>query len=243
MTPTQPSQAVESFEEWLDRHRDSTVAAVFHEIMLRHEALRAELARPKESCQHVFCYFGDQPKRRCVNCSAVESSPLEVAPVGDLSAEKQQCHAWFAVVNVLKKINPRFLIGPGTGEEHAVREIERLASRVPVALPASQGPAIPADVLKAAISFQKDGYRGPLAWARKVFDWVVEQGATPAPKQGDAKDAERYQFIRRGEASPGSPFIARSYPGGISQWTDEVADRFIDEAILASKATAAGEGK
>ncbi len=35
---------------------------------------------------------------------------------------------------------------------------------------------IPDDVVKAAISFQKNDYQGPLAWARKVFDWVAAHG-------------------------------------------------------------------
>jgi hypothetical protein len=36
--------------------------------------------------------------------------------------------------------------------------------------------SIPDDVVKAAISFQKNDYQGPLAWARKVFDWVAANG-------------------------------------------------------------------
>lgn len=31
----------------------------------------------------------------------------------------------------------------------------------------------PADVLKAAQEFVGNDYRGPLPWARKVFDWVA----------------------------------------------------------------------
>lgn len=92
--------------------------------------------------------------------------------------------------------------------------------------------------------FFVDEVRAALHYAANVLE--AADAALTAERQraeqGDAKDAERYRFVRRGEAFPGSPFIARSYPGGISQWTDEVADRFIDEAILASK-PAAGEGK
>jgi hypothetical protein len=45
-------------------------------------------------------------------------------------------------------------------------------------------PAIPADVLKAAQEFVANGYLGPLAWAKKVFDWVA---AAPSAAIVDAK--------------------------------------------------------
>lgn len=40
--------------------------------------------------------------------------------------------------------------------------------------------AIPDDVRKVAKAMQKDGYRGPLAWATKVIDFVADY-ATPQP--------------------------------------------------------------
>jgi len=44
---------------------------------------------------------------------------------------------------------------------------------------------IPADVVEAATRFKKNGYRGPLPWAQKVFDWVVAQGVPKYPLVGD----------------------------------------------------------
>ncbi len=36
--------------------------------------------------------------------------------------------------------------------------------------------ATPQDVLDAAHSLVAGDYRGPLSWARKVFDWVASRG-------------------------------------------------------------------
>lgn len=47
------------------------------------------------------------------------------------------------------------------------------AGTVPTQAPSN---AVPVDVFNVAISFKENGYRGPLVWAQKVFDWVVEQG-------------------------------------------------------------------
>lgn len=56
----------------------------------------------------------------------------------------------------------------------AADEIERL----------SAAQEVPADILKYAKSMQKQGYSGPLMWASKIIDWVVEQGAATKPQGG-----------------------------------------------------------
>lgn len=43
---------------------------------------------------------------------------------------------------------------------------------------------IPSDVVDAAKAMQKDGYRGPLAWAKKVIDFVADYTAPATPMQG-----------------------------------------------------------
>jgi hypothetical protein len=62
-----------------------------------------------------------------------------------------------------------------------VSSVKRLQERA--ALPTSGEPAetqaaldVPADVLKYARAFIADGYRGPYAWAKRVFDWVAAAG-------------------------------------------------------------------
>lgn len=47
--------------------------------------------------------------------------------------------------------------------------------------------SVPADILKYAKGMQKQGYSGPLMWASKIIDWVVEQGAARARGEGGAK--------------------------------------------------------
>lgn len=48
--------------------------------------------------------------------------------------------------------------------------------------------AIPADVAQAAKSMRDNDYRGPLAWARKVIDFVAEHDAAPVqPEKAERK--------------------------------------------------------
>lgn len=47
---------------------------------------------------------------------------------------------------------------------------------------------VPPDVLKYAKAMKSDGYRGPLHWAMKIINWVVEQGGEPAAN----KDCPRH---------------------------------------------------
>lgn len=56
--------------------------------------------------------------------------------------------------------------------QHAMVHIDRLEAVPHTPAPVVQ-PVVPPDVLKAAQSFVANDYRGPLAWAKKVFDWVV----------------------------------------------------------------------
>jgi hypothetical protein len=49
--------------------------------------------------------------------------------------------------------------------------------------PAQAPVAIPEDVRSVAKAMQKDGYRGPLAWAKKVIDFVADYTTPPAPAQ------------------------------------------------------------
>ncbi len=41
---------------------------------------------------------------------------------------------------------------------------------------------VPESVHRAAKAFVADDYRGPLPWAKLVFDWVASQPAAPQPK-------------------------------------------------------------
>lgn len=57
---------------------------------------------------------------------------------------------------------------------------------------------VPADVIEAAQRMKAGNYRGPLAWARKVFDWVAAQPA--AQGQGEVSDAKTGALKERDDA-------------------------------------------
>lgn len=63
------------------------------------------------------------------------------------------------------------------------REAPPGESAQPAAPAVQPEPVVPPDVLKAAQDFVANGYRGPLPWAKKVFDWVAAAPAVqPAPE-------------------------------------------------------------
>ena len=66
--------------------------------------------------------------------------------------------------------------------KHKARELaEHFYSFAPAAQPAPvQTVAIPDNVRKIAKAMQKDGYRGPLSWARTVIDFVATYKSPPA---------------------------------------------------------------
>lgn len=66
-------------------------------------------------------------------------------------------------------------------EEGAIK-IADIAALQP-AQPEQEPVVIPDDVRKVAQSMQKDGYRGPLAWASKVIDFVADYATPPAAAQ------------------------------------------------------------
>jgi hypothetical protein len=46
-----------------------------------------------------------------------------------------------------------------------------------------------------AKAMQKDGYRGPLAWAKKVIDFVADYTTPPAPAQEPVADTFIRQYV------------------------------------------------
>ena len=82
------------------------------------------------------------------------------------------------------------------------RVTDLIVSAPPVSAkaPAAEPVAIPADVLEAAKSMKQDYYRGPLAWAKKVIDFVADYTAPPAPTEQWASVAERLP-------EPGNPVL------------------------------------
>jgi hypothetical protein len=68
--------------------------------------------------------------------------------------------------------------------EETIRKLKAKVARLEKALAAQAAPvqtvAIPDNVRKIAKSMQKDGYRGPLSWARTVIDFVATYKSPPA---------------------------------------------------------------
>lgn len=70
-------------------------------------------------------------------------------------------------------------------KQDVVAEVRAALASKPVAPPAREvQDSVPADILKYAKGMQKQGYSGPLMWASKIIDWVVEQGAARARGEG-----------------------------------------------------------
>jgi len=64
-------------------------------------------------------------------------------------------------------------------------------------------------------------------WCAKILQ--------PSP-EGVAMDAARYQWLKSSKTiHDGAPFIARNFGASFSMWTNDDADRVIDEAIAAAK--------
>lgn len=61
--------------------------------------------------------------------------------------------------------------------------------------------AIPADVAQAAKSMRENDYRGPLAWARKVIDWVADYAAPTQPEKDERKPLSDEQTTQLAEAA------------------------------------------
>ena len=76
------------------------------------------------------------------------------------------------------------------------RLMDKLRAAISIALPVeptAQPLVIPNDVREAANSLQNRDYCGPVAWAKKVIDFVADY-ATPPPVAGDADDAARFRW-------------------------------------------------
>lgn len=66
----------------------------------------------------------------------------------------------------------------GRTERQMVMQILALLAGAPAQPAEVKAERVPADVVEAAQRIQANGYRAPLAWARKVFDWVASQEPT-----------------------------------------------------------------
>ena len=69
------------------------------------------------------------------------------------------------------------------------QRVQQLVARVE-AQPEQEPVAIPGDVRKVANAMQKDGYRGPLAWAKTVIDFVADYTTPPQPKPLTEQEVE-----------------------------------------------------
>jgi hypothetical protein len=67
-------------------------------------------------------------------------------------------------------------------------EVVITAIKQALAAPVQEPVAIPDAVRKIAKAMQKDGYRGPLSWARTVIDFVATYKSPPAAQPAPVLD-------------------------------------------------------
>jgi hypothetical protein len=105
----------------------------------------------------------------------------------------------------------------GSDEDRATvdRALQTLAAPVQ---PEQEPVAIPDEVRKIAQAMKKAGYRGPLAWAEKVIDFVADYTPSAAQSFGYAHWEERIKDLMKQVGMPNSVSLA----GAMNQLVNEM---------------------